>query len=47
MAVRIFLMVSSGEGTKGASFTYAPSYYWKIDFDNGSAVWTSPIWFER
>jgi hypothetical protein len=23
------------------------SYFWKILFDNGSAVWTSPIWFER
>jgi hypothetical protein len=23
------------------------SYYWRIDFDNGSAVWTSPVWFER
>jgi len=22
-------------------------YYWKIAFDNGSAVWTSPIWFDR
>ena len=23
------------------------SYFWKITFDNGSAVWTSPIWFAR
>jgi hypothetical protein len=23
------------------------SYFWKISFDNGSTVWTSPMWFER
>jgi hypothetical protein len=31
-----------------ALLTASPtSYFWKVSFDNGSAVWTSPIWFER
>jgi hypothetical protein len=28
----------------GGARTASPtSYFWKLDFDNGSAVWTSPV----
>jgi hypothetical protein len=31
----------------GARTASPTSYYGEIGFDSGSAVWTSPVWFER